>query len=317
MKVAKLRRLIFALVIGLIGVAVILAYTATETYALDEHQCLSCHDDPLLTKPLPGGGELPLYVDERALNSSAHRYMDCTTCHTSHTPLSDCATCHSSDSDEVNSPLTKQSLAEKCSTCHEHQQKLHLDSIHGEQLVQGNPDVATCVDCHSYHRNPHSVVRVLEYDAPAYRKNIAETCNRCHGNEELMENYGILEKVYETYMRSFHGKATQLGTYEVGQLKEATCTNCHGTHNIKDVDNPDSPVAGMEHLAETCEQCHTGAGVEFASGFLGHKDVTAENSPAVYYTERVFFILTSSVIAFGILVVVLGVVRWGLNRWRE
>jgi len=66
---------------------------------------------------------------------------------------------------------------------------------------------------------------VLEYNAPTYKKNIAQTCAKCHGNEELMASYGIVEKVYESYMRSFHGKAMQLGTYEITQLDKATCTN--------------------------------------------------------------------------------------------
>ncbi len=284
----------------------ILVYTSAETYALDENQCLSCHSDPLLTKPVAGGGEIPLYVDEKALNSSAHRFIDCTTCH----PLDP-------DQHPADTPLTKQSLAEKCGTCHQYQYKLHLESIHGQQLVQGNPDVATCVDCHSRERNPHSVIRVLEHDAPTYKKNIAQTCAKCHGNEELMNNYGIVEKVYESYMRSFHGKAMQLGTYEISQLDKATCTNCHGSHNIKSLSNPDSPVAGMEHLANTCEQCHPGAGVEFASGFLGHKETSPENIPTAHYTEIIFTILLTSVVALGAFVVLAAIIRFTVRRWRE
>jgi hypothetical protein len=303
-KVANFRGLFIALFFGLVVTVVGVTLTATETYALDEQQCLSCHGDPLLTKPIPGGGEIPLFVDEKALDSSAHRFIDC-------------FTCHSSEPHMVDTPLTKQSLAEKCGTCHEYQRKLHLESVHGEQLVQGNPDVATCVDCHSSHRNPHSVVRVLEYNAPAYKKNIAETCAKCHGNEELMENYGIVEKVYESYMRSFHGKAIQLGTYEISQLDKATCTNCHGTHDIQSTsEGTNSPVVGVENLVKTCEPCHPGAEVEFVSGFLGHKDVNAENAPAVFYTEKFFITLTISVVSFGILVVALGLVRWGLNKWK-
>jgi len=99
--------------------------------------------------------------------------------------------------------------------------------------------VATCVDCHSTEGNPHSVVRVLEYNAPTYTKNISQTCARCHDNQELMASYGIVEKVYESYMRSFHGKAMQLDT-ELVQLDKATCTNCHGVHDIKSVQDPTS-----------------------------------------------------------------------------
>ncbi len=299
-----MRRLFLLLAVGLVVVGLFLVGNPIETYALDENSCLSCHGNPELTKPGAGGEKISLYVSEEAVNTAAHRFIDCTTCHTS-------------EPHEVATPLTKLSLAEKCGSCHQYQYKLHLQSIHGQQLVQGNPDVATCVDCHSPTSNPHSVIRVLEYSAPAYKKNIAQTCAGCHGDEELMANYGIVEKVYESYMRSFHGKAMQLGTYEITQLDKATCTNCHGVHDIKSASAPTSPVAGLENLAETCEQCHPDAGVEFASGFLGHKEASPENIPVAYYAEILFTILLVSVVAFGVLIVGAGIIRFSLNGWRE
>lgn len=132
-----------------------------------------------------------------------------------------------------------------------------------------------------------------------------------------MASYGIVEKVYDSYMRSFHGKAIQLGTYEISQLDKATCINCHGTHDIKSVDDPNSPVAGVENLAKTCEQCHQGAGVEFAKSFLGHKEASPKNHAVVFFTEKFFLTLTVSVISFAVLIVGMAVIRWGLNRWKE
>ncbi|MFQ6122576.1 MAG: cytochrome c3 family protein [Dehalococcoidales bacterium] len=299
-----MRRLLLFLAIGLVVVGSILVFSITKAYSLDENNCLACHGDPHLTKTTEQGDKISLYVSEQLVNTAAHRYIDCTKCHTS-------------KPHEVATPLTKLSLAEKCGSCHEYQYKLHLGSIHGQQLVRGNPDVATCVDCHSPESNPHSVIRVLEYSAPAYKKNIAQTCAKCHGNEELMASYGIVEKVYESYMRSFHGKAMQLGTYEITQLDKATCTNCHGTHDIKSVTDPTSPVAGLDNLAKTCEQCHPGAGVEFARGFLGHKEASPDNNPAAHYTEITFTILLTTVVAFGVVVVAVALVRFSVNRWRE
>ncbi len=132
-----------------------------------------------------------------------------------------------------------------------------------------------------------------------------------------MASYGIVEKVYESYMRSFHGKAMQLGTYEITQLDKATCTNCHGTHDIKSASDPLSPVAGLENLAKTCEPCHSGAGVEFASGFLGHKEASPQNIPVAHYTEVVFTILLTSVVALGAFVVLAAIIRFARGRWRE
>jgi nitrate/TMAO reductase-like tetraheme cytochrome c subunit len=294
--------LFLAVVLAMLGST--LAFNTMKGYALDENNCLACHGDPDLAKTNKEGNKVSLYVSEELVNTAAHRFIDCTTCHTS-------------QPHQVVTPLTKLSLAEKCGSCHQYEYKLHLESIHGQQLALGNPDVATCVDCHSPVGNPHSVIRVLEYNAPTYKKNIAETCAKCHDNEQLMANYGIVEKVYESYMRSFHGKAIQLGTYEITQLDEATCTNCHGVHDIKSVTDPTSPVAGMDNLAKTCEQCHPGAGVEFASGFLGHKEASPENIPVAHYTGILFTILLVSVVSLGAFVVLMALIRFAVNRWRE
>lgn len=296
------------LMLGLAGfiavTASILLIGAPKAYALDENKCLVCHGSPGLTKTNGDGKPVSLYVSEEAVNTAAHRYIDCTTCHTT-------------EPHKVQTPLTKLSLAQKCGTCHQYQYKLHQSSVHGQQLAQGNPDVATCVDCHSPTGNPHSVIRVLEYNAPTYKKNIAQTCAACHNDEKLMASYGIVEKVYESYMRSFHGKAMQLGTYEITQLDKATCTNCHGVHDIKRTDDPNSAVAGLESLTETCEKCHEGAGTEFARGFLGHREASPNNIPAAHNAEIIFKFLLISVLAFGAFVVIAAIVRYSINRWRE
>ncbi|MFC2020644.1 cytochrome c3 family protein [Chloroflexota bacterium] len=299
-----MKKMVLFMVVGLLMAGFILIFSPTRVYGLDENNCLTCHGKPGLIKTNGEGTEIALYVNEEAVNTAAHRFIDCTTCHTT-------------KPHEVDTPLTKLSLAEKCGSCHQYQYKLHLGSIHGRQLARGNPDVATCVDCHSPTGNPHSVISVLEYNAPTYKKNIAQTCAQCHGNEELMADYGIVEKVYESYMRSFHGKAMQLGTYEIAQLDKATCSNCHGYHDVKSVKDPDSPVAGLDNLAITCEQCHPGAGVEFASGFLGHKEASPDNIPAAHYVEIFYTILLIVLVSVGSLLMITATIRFTANRWRE
>ncbi|MBM2832298.1 MAG: hypothetical protein HW414_1350 [Dehalococcoidia bacterium] len=277
--------------------AAVLAFSKVDSaYAIDQTGCLSCHSNYKMTKANGQGQQVSLYVAEEALQASAHRYIDCTTCHTT-------------KPHEVPTPLTKLSLAQKCGSCHDYQFQVHRESVHGQQLLRGNLDVATCVDCHSPTGNPHSVIRVLEAQAPAYKKNQAQTCGKCHGNEELMSRYGIVEKVYESYMRSFHGKATRLGSSDLSKLDKASCINCHGTHDIKSVSDPVARVAGLENLARTCESCHPGAGMEFAKGFPGHEEASPKHLPAVYYVGRFFVWLTAGVLAFGAMMVTLELTR--------
>jgi hypothetical protein len=286
--------------------AVLLTVNHGKALALDENGCLTCHSNPDLFKTDANGNKISLYVDQQELDKSAHRFIDCTTCHTTNP--------HQQDT-----PLNKLSLAEKCGTCHQYEYDLYKDSIHGQVVTQGDQQAATCVDCHSDDSNPHSVIRVLDPSAPTYKKNIAQTCAKCHNNQQLMASYGIVEKVYETYMSSFHGKALELSNYELSQLDQATCTNCHGAHDIQAVNNPNSPVAGLQNLVKTCDQvgCHPGADIQFAAGFLGHKEASPQNIPVAHYTEIIFQILLYGVVGFGAIIVILAIIRFALNRWRN
>jgi hypothetical protein len=160
------------------------------------------------------------------------------------------------------------------------------------------------------------VVRVLDPAASTYPKNIAQTCAKCHDDPKLMGKYGIVEKVYDSYMNSFHGKAISLSgeSAALQQLKTATCVNCHGAHNISHISDPNAPVAGMSNLAKTCEQCHPGAGVEFAKGFLGHKEADNEHIPQVFWGEKFFYVFTRVVLAGGVILVVGPFTRGIVNR---
>jgi hypothetical protein len=299
-----MKKLLLLVALGLICAGGWLLLDAGEARAEDENGCLTCHGNPGFSKTDSDGRVISLYVSRELVNIAAHRFIDCTTC-------------HGASPHDGGSPLTKLSLAEKCGQCHQYEYKLHLNSVHGQQLQQGNADVATCVDCHSLTESPHSIIRVLEYNAPAFKRNIGETCAKCHDNPELMANYGVVERVYESYMRSFHGKAIQLGTYDASQIDKATCTNCHGVHDIRSADEPGSPVAGLDSLAVTCEKCHPGAGVEFAKGFLGHREASPQNIPVVYYAEKFFSVLLVTVLGVGAVIVISSAIRYGINRWRD
>lgn len=306
--VLKPHRLIPLLAVGFVavGLAVFLP-DSPPALALDETGCLVCHSQPSLSTIDSQGNKVSLYVSEEKVNTAAHRYIGCITCHP------DMATVpHTKDVG-----FTKLSQAKQCGTCHSYQYQLHSKSVHGRSLREGSPDAATCLDCHSTDGNPHGVIRVLEYTAPTYTKNIAGTCAACHAQEELMADYGIVEHVYESYMRSFHGKAIQLGAYEATELDKATCTNCHGVHDIQATDDPDSPVAGTENLAKTCESCHPGAGAEFALGFLGHAEASRDNIPAAMYAEIFFTTLLVSVVAFGVLIMLVATRKYFASRWKE
>jgi nitrate/TMAO reductase-like tetraheme cytochrome c subunit len=306
-KEIRLRKLVTVgmLVSGafLCSLGVTLAQT-NEIAALDQSGCLSCHRKLDLQKTNGNGRPVSLQIKAGDLDKSAHRYIDC-------------VSCHPGDPHDTALKLTKLSSAKECGTCHQYEATQASASVHGQQLSQGNSDVATCVDCHSPTGDAHSVMRVLDYDASTHKKNIAETCGKCHNNVKLMGSYGVVEKVYETYMASFHGKAIQLSGHGTNQLDAATCTNCHGVHNIKAVNDPNSPVAGMENLSSTCEQCHPGSGPEFAKSFMGHKQASPSYIPAAHYVEASFGFLLYVVLGMGAIVVLAAIFSYTRNRWRS
>lgn len=300
------RTLAFAVVIaiGLFGAFAFLTLTGQTAYALDGSNCLSCHSKLDVGKTTADGRNVSLKIDPNALSNSAHQYIDC-------------VQCHSGNPHDGSTPLSKSASAAICGSCHQFEYQQFLTSIHGQQLQKGNTDVPTCVDCHSASGDAHSILRVLDPTATTYKKNIADTCGKCHNNQVLMDGYGIVENVYETYMQSFHGKSIALGSDQLTKLNAATCTNCHGVHNIKAVSDPTSPVAGMDNLVQTCEQCHPGAGKEFVKGFLGHKEASPSFVPAAHYVEKSFGVLTYSVIGLGAIIVIGAIFGYSRRRWRR
>ncbi len=270
--------------------------------------CASCHDD----EELMAKYDISATVNENFMSSihgqtqqldiDIDRVATCTSCHGDH------------DITSVNGFTP--SLAETCASCHEAQSTEYLGSIHGAGLIEGNNDVASCASCHSTGGDTHSIIGVSEPDSPVLKKSIAQTCASCHDDEELMAKYDISATVYETYNHFFHGVAMSLATDEqIADKDYATCTSCHGNHDILSSENPDSPVASLENLAETCQQCHSGAGTAFASSYHDHKYPSTEDQLPTLIANVVYgYLLIPAMVVFGTSFILLDLIR--SFRWR-
>jgi hypothetical protein len=114
----------------------------------------------------------------------------------------------------------------------------------------------TCANCHG--GDPDSDDPTVAM-SPAHgfvgiipRTAIPKLCAHCHGDPNFMRRYNPSERVdqYAQYVTSVHGQ--QLAK---GDTKVAVCVDCHGTHGIVHVRDPQSPVYPLR-LPGTCAHCH-------------------------------------------------------------
>ena len=156
-------------------------------------------------------------------------------------PLAACDNCHDTHSFDIP-PETAPTFAAwrlgvpaMCGeTCHTDSLDDYKGSIHGEKALTAH-DVksAVCSDCHSAHR-------IGNTSADPVKLAITANCGSCHAAQ------------YASYKETYHGKITTLG-----YANTAKCFNCHGSHGILKVDDPDSKVNVANRL-DTCRECHSG-----------------------------------------------------------
>ena len=110
--------------------------------------------------------------------------------------------------------------------------KTFAASIHGQ---------LNCVDCHA------DLQTLQEYPHADRLKPV--DCGTCHTDEAV------------AYHPSAHGRARE----GAGLIVAPTCATCHGTHDIKPGDDPNSRTA-KANVAANCGTCHTGIKERFDVG---------------------------------------------------
>lgn len=181
-------------------------------HAREQIGCTSCHGgvaDTLEADEAHGGGSFRALDDRRQVASS------CASCHSDLTKMR-----------PYNLPVD--------------QFALYQTSRHGQAFARGELRAATCTDCHSVHeiRAPDDPTSTV------YARNLPETCGRCHGDRELMEDVGVDPDVVSDYRSSIHGRRL----FDEGNLAAPNCTSCHGVHG--------AAPPGMSDIDKVCGACH-------------------------------------------------------------
>lgn len=218
-----------------------------------------------------------------------------------------CADCHGSHDIQPISRARHPEIsgtvsAETCSQCHDGIFEKYANSVHGDALMSGNPDVPTCIDCHPAHTA--SDPRTLEF-----RLESPQLCGDCHADKALMAKYGLSTEVFDTYVSDFHGTTVMLfeKTTPDQPTNKAVCIDCHGVHDIQTAHGDQSAM--KTNLVKTCQECHPDATTSFADSWLGHYVPTFDNAPLVALVELFYRILIPAVIGFFVIYIAIDIQR--------
>lgn len=280
-------------------------------------QCQQCHSD-IAGYP---HGEIAI---ESHRDLQVHYSQSCANCHTEQAmeqvdsvhaqvraagieEAAVCADCHGSHdiqpiSRTKHPDVPGAASAETCGQCHDGILEKYANSVHGDALLSGNPDVPTCIDCHPAHTatDPRTL---------AFRLESPQMCAECHADKELMAKYGLSTEVFDTYVSDFHGTTVMLfdKTTPDQATNKAVCTDCHGVHDIQTAHGDQSVM--KTNLVKTCQECHPDATTNFADSWLGHYTPVWDNAPLVALVTLFYRILIPAVIGFFVIYVAIDLQR--------
>ncbi len=243
----------------------------SKTYALNlPGTCGRCHGDPKIIKEanITIGDIVTKYHDSihgKVLEKSGLLVSaKCTNCHGNH------------EIRRKTDPLSRVFRANvpgTCGACHDGILTLYGAGVHGSRLAAGDPKVPVCSDCHTAHE-------IKRTDLDRWKLDVLEECGTCHVQS------------LKTYRDTFHGQVTSLGFTRV-----ASCSDCHGAHDILPQADPRSTVSDGRR-AETCRKCHAGANASFAK-YDPHADKRDRlRNPPLYWATRFMQLLLGGVFVF-------------------
>lgn len=219
-----------------------------------------------------------------------------------------CTDCHGAHN-VIRLTESHPQVARTCSSCHEDVADEYKDSVHGSELLEeDNPDVPVCITCHGVHN-------IASATTASFRQSSVDLCASCHADEELMAKYDISANVFKTYLDDFHGKTVGFYQEEASEVwpDVAVCTDCHGVHDITQVDDPKSPVI-KQNLVSTCRQCHEDATANFSSAWLSHYEPSLDRAPLVFAVKQYYKFLIPAMVLGLALNIILDLWRLARNR---
>ncbi len=255
--------------------------------------CKSCHADEF--------SQTLNSVHQKAVDAGDTNAAVCTDCHNPHeqTRMIDPQTGKLSEDARLQIPQI-------CARCHSTIYNTYKGSVHGAALTEsGNHDVPTCIDCHGFHN-------IQDPNTAEFHNAIPQLCAKCHTNPQIMDKYGISTQVLNTYVADFHG--TTVAIFEQispnQPTNKPTCIDCHGVHDISNVNNPATGIAIKKNLLVKCQRCHPDVTTaNFTNAWMDHYVASPQRFGLVYFVNLFYKIFIPLVIGGMLIFVIADFVR--------
>ena len=230
-------------VLGKVAAFLLFIGWAGGVWGADPSVCFSCHQDEALEKLDASGRKVSLYVPEAEYKRSVHGKLSCSDCHQG---IRDDA--HAAGGKPMRDRV-------HCGVCHEEAERGYGQSLHAQAIVKGTERAAHCCDCHG----KHAIYAMTDPQSMVYPANIARTCNQCHSDKEFVRQHvlGMGPPPGELFAGSVHAKSG-----------EVTCTNCHGSHDLRSQIDPKSMIF-RSNIPQTCGSCHPDITEQFIGSVHG------------------------------------------------
>lgn len=219
-----------------------------NVFSQTKDECFNCHNGSVEDKP----GKLYSTDLHFALGIS------CAGCHGGNSKSDDFEIAMSKKNGFIGIP-SKNKIVDICLNCHLNQTTMkkygskksvkHLEFF--KESVHYKQGVATCITCHGIHK----IKRVNNRQSPVFPTNEVKLCSKCHSDANYMKTYNpeLPTDQYDKYLTSIHGIKNAKG-----DVKAATCSDCHSPHNIFSPKDPRSSVYAT-NVPKTCSKCHSNA----------------------------------------------------------
>ncbi len=211
-----------------------LALLAPKVRAQENADCFNCHSDKSLTGTRRGK-TVSVFVDEKKFAASVHGSLECVSCHAD---LAGAELPHADDLAPVD-----------CGTCHDKEQTLHAQSLHGQAVARGDALAPRCVDCHGN----HDILPVKDRRSPVSPLQVPFLCGKCHREGSPVQRQSAIhqDRILENFSESIHGE----GLLKKGLIVAPNCASCHTAHFILPHTDPRSSIS-RHNIAATCTKCH-------------------------------------------------------------